>query len=107
MTRSPCRFRVFLLSAVMLGVSSAAWAQVPTLSTGVLDSELSAAGDQNRLYAEIAAEAAAVEQQGNLLRKIVKLVKPSVVHLESLKSEGGQATPSTTGALTIEEAGSG
>lgn len=64
---------------------------------------------RDELFAEVAAEVAALEQQGALLKKVVKLAQPSVVHLESLKTEPapeGGRSPSAR-ALTVEEAGSG
>ena len=60
---------------------------------------------RDTLYADIAREVALLEQQGNLLKKVVKLVTPSVVHIESTFLKPlrlGQRTPETD-----EEAGSG
>jgi serine protease Do len=67
--------------------------------------------EQEQLYQEIAADVALLEQQGNLLKKVVRLVRPSVVHLETLKLDA--TVYSHLPALdrrtqpTVEEAGSG
>ncbi len=64
---------------------------------------------RDQLFAEVAAEVAALEQQGALLKKVVKLVQPSVVHLESVKVEPAPEPRRNTPAdpMTVEEAGSG
>lgn len=59
---------------------------------------------QDRLYEEIAVEVAALEKQGNLLKKVVRAAKPSVVHIEARKT----AVSSVRGTIrATEEAGSG
>ena len=63
------------------------------------------AKDQDRLYAELAAEAAAFEKQFGLLKKLVRAAKPSIVHIDAQKPEGDSAR--TGRAKTVEEAGSG
>jgi serine protease Do len=67
--------------------------------TNSLDEPLSTEA-RERLYAEISAEVAALERQGNLLKKVVRLVQPTVVHIEAKKSNGSRTK-------TVEEAGSG
>jgi serine protease Do len=57
---------------------------------------------RNRLYLEIAQEVAALERQGNLLKKVVRLVKPTVVHIEAEKT-----ADSSFSRKPVEEAGSG
>jgi len=59
---------------------------------------------RERLYGEIAAEVAELERKGNLLKKVVQLVKPTVVHIEAKK-----ATTDSHGLSRrpAEEAGSG
>jgi len=59
---------------------------------------------RERLYEEIAAEVAALEREGNLLKRVVRLVKPTVVHIEALKTSMDNARLSRRPA---EEAGSG
>jgi serine protease Do len=56
------------------------------------------------LFAELASDVAALELQGNVLKRVVRLAKPSVVHIEAKRDaeEGGGSRSST-----IDEAGSG
>jgi serine protease Do len=58
---------------------------------------------RERLYEELAADVAAIERQGNVLKRVVQLVKPTVVHIDARKTE-----TSTSGrARRVEETGSG
>ena len=54
-------------------------------------------------YAEIAEEVAAIERQGNLLKRVIRLVKPTVVHIDVQKR---RSIPRLSDD-PIEEAGSG
>jgi hypothetical protein len=38
---------------------------------------------RDRVYSELAADVAELEQHGNILKRIVKLVTPAVVHIEA------------------------
>lgn len=59
------------------------------------------ATERDRQYDDLAEQVAALERQGNLLTQVVKLVRPTVVHIEATKAaEGNQRN-------AIEEAGSG
>lgn len=55
---------------------------------------------RERLYQEILAEVASLERQGNLLKRVVRFVKPTVVHIEAARPEGSRNSDT-------EEAGSG
>jgi serine protease Do len=105
------RFSVLALYACAiaipsLGIDAFAQSTLPITQQAVPDG-----ADQERLYQEIAADVALLEQQGNLLKKVVRLVRPSVVHLETLKVD--TTAYSHVPALdrrtqpTVEEAGSG
>ncbi len=59
---------------------------------------------RERLYREIATEVAELERKGNLLKKVVQLVKPTVVHIEAQKVTSDSNGLSRRKA---EEAGSG
>jgi serine protease Do len=67
--------------------------------------------DQERLYQDIAADVALLEQQGSLLKKVVRLVRPSVVHLETIRIDTSQFSRAPVldrrTQPTVEEAGSG
>jgi serine protease Do len=90
-------FRLKCLLVVMLYLLLArdfAWSQVFEQASLSRD-------DRNRQLDELAAEVSALEKQGILLRKLVRLSTPSVVHIEAEKS------PSRPSRRTLEEAGSG
>ncbi|PHR94686.1 MAG: serine protease [Blastopirellula sp.] len=55
---------------------------------------------RDQLYQQILVDAARIEAQGNLLKRVVKYVKPSVVHIEARKNNTGNSG-------SIDEAGSG
>ena len=58
---------------------------------------------RDQMYTALAREAAQVERQNGLLKKIVKVVQPSVVHIQANKTSRGK-----NNALTrVEEAGAG
>ena len=72
------------------------------LDSGRLLSPNSAAA-REQLYAELAADVAELEQRGSLLKRVVKLVTPAVVHIEAKRETEG----SRSGRGESEEAGSG
>jgi serine protease Do len=62
----------------------------------------SAASARDRLFAELAADVAELEKRGSILKRVVKLARPSVVHIEAQRdADGNQPT------RDIDEAGSG
>ena len=56
---------------------------------------------RDQLYEEIEAEVAFLERQGNLLKKVVRVIRPTIVHIEAKKPGDGRSRRS------VEEAGSG
>jgi len=68
------------------------------------DDALPSAEERNKEFQAIAQEVAHLEREGNILKRVAKLVSPTVVHIEAEKTE-------TSGALarrrSVEEAGSG
>ena len=56
--------------------------------------------DRERMYQEVADEVAALERQGNILKKVILLARPTVVHIEAKKTQDG------FGRRSVEEAGS-
>lgn len=90
--------------SVCRGGQCFAWALVGLLfcltGPSVADEYSSSAAARERLYEELAQDVAAFESQGNLLKRVVRLVKPAVVHISARKpvSEYGRRE---------EEAGSG
>ena len=57
--------------------------------------------DRDRMYEEVAADVVALQRQGNILKKIILLAQPTVVHIDAKKPGDGM------GRKTVEEAGSG
>jgi serine protease Do len=59
--------------------------------------------DRDALYAELAADVEELERRGSILKRVVKLVTPSVVHIEAKR----EAEPGRSPRSESEEAGSG
>lgn len=57
--------------------------------------------DRERVFQEIAGEAAIVEREHHLLKRVIAFVQPTVVHIEAKKLNEG------FGGRTVDEAGSG
>src|SRR6266576_7344311 len=55
------------------------------------------------LYTELANDVAELEQRGSILKRVVKLVTPAVVHIEARR----ESDANRTGRSESEEAGSG
>jgi serine protease Do len=87
-----------LVAAVLLSGERVATAQSPEGDNST------ATETRERLFQEVAHEVAALERQGSLLKKVVQLVTPTVVHIEAEKpAASGSRSPRSP----IEEAGSG
>ncbi len=56
---------------------------------------------RDRLFNELAEDVAALERQGNILKRVVSLTQPTVVHIDAKKAEDA------FGRRAVEEAGSG
>ncbi|HZL87330.1 MAG TPA: trypsin-like peptidase domain-containing protein [Pirellulaceae bacterium] len=55
------------------------------------------------LFAKLAADVDALQRQGNIVKRVVQLVRPTVVHIEAKHQEGNERYA----RRTVEEAGSG
>jgi len=92
-------------------IASAQSSQVPYKSSRpvVIPSEAAMLDDREAQFAQLAEDAALVERQQGLLRRVVKLVSPSIVHIEAIKETKGEAslTSSRAEPKRIEEAGAG
>lgn len=64
--------------------------------------ELISVDARARLFAELARDVEQLEQQGNILKRAVKLASPSVVHIEAKRDEDARHLNKS-----VEEAGSG
>jgi serine protease Do len=97
----PSALIVILCGGANAVITSAAAAEEPLLagSTAVA----SPASARERLYAELAADVAELERHGSILKRVVKLVTPAVVHIEARRDpETGRPA-----RVESEEAGSG
>ena len=63
---------------------------------------ISVRSEREQLYEEISVEVDALEKQGGLLKKVVRLTAPTVVHIETIKTSSVSYS-----RRTQEEAGSG
>jgi serine protease Do len=70
--------------------------QAQLLATQPVSSEA-----RDRLFNELAEDVAALERQGNILKRVVSLTQPTVVHIDAKKAEDA------FGRRAVEEAGSG
>src|SRR5688572_2470661 len=105
------RFRSVFLAGLLLtmgaGVGCLVQDFVPLLAhaqSPVFEEEPNEA-ERSKLFDLLHQEVAALEQQGNVLKKVVKLVKPSVVHIEAKKRSTSTRRPGRV--ESIDEAGSG
>lgn len=98
-------FHVVNIKCVQGQIASAA--STPTRAT----SKPALASPRDRLYQDLAAASSALTKQNNLLRKLVKIVGPSVAHIEAKKRQKSSVTSGNAAnarrPVVVEEAGSG
>ncbi len=70
----------------------------------ILDDELTQE-ERDKAYDDLAKEVVQIERQSNALRKIAKLARPAVVHIEAEKTEPSTTRPGKK--KSVEEAGAG
>jgi serine protease Do len=84
---------------ILFLVSAAAPAQDPTVR------EVQSPEERERLYQEIAEEVTLLERQGRIIKNVVRLTGPTVVHIEAKKTNAPEVRFGTR--RPVEEAGSG
>jgi serine protease Do len=89
----------FLLSLSLLLPTLSSHAQVTGAAT--FGASATTPSDREREYAALARDVEALEREFGLIKRVVKLVTPAVVHIEA------SLLPKYRGMLDIEEAGSG
>jgi serine protease Do len=95
--------RLTLLFSVLLVSKQLAAQDGEPASSAVLPAITDVATARDRLYADLAADVAQLEERGSVLKRVVKLVRPTVVHIEARREpEAGRS-----GRVESEEAGSG
>lgn len=77
---------------VLLIISAPAWAD---------DNGSVATESRDREYSAIARWVSSLEEEGNLLRRVVRLVRPGVVHIQATKSEGPSREFEETGSGVV------
>jgi serine protease Do len=100
------RRRLVLIAGALLflaGLVTGTIVRLHTVRAQLIDVELTSE-ERGRLFDALEQDVAALEAQGNLLKRVVKLVSPSVVHIEAEKQERSR---NSTKTRTVEEAGSG
>lgn len=99
-------FRPSAIRWLLLLVIASSWgAATPVAAQDLEEDEATSELNRARLFDALAGEVAALEKQSNLLKKVVRLVAPTVVHIEAEKTT---AMAYRFGAKQqIEEAGSG
>jgi serine protease Do len=99
MSRTDCLALVFLVSAGLVLAVPSAHAQVTGVSA--LNASSATASDRDREYAALSRDVEALDREFGLIKRVVKLVTPAVVHIEA------SLLPRYRGMLDVEEAGSG
>ncbi|EAQ81023.1 S1C family serine protease [Blastopirellula marina] len=90
--KSKISFAVIALSLLSVTLAGTVWGQEEAVSP------------RQQLREDILAEVAQLEAHGNLLKKVCRYVRPSVVHIEARKKEGESLA---YGGNVVDEAGSG
>src|SRR5687767_10643087 len=89
-------------ACLVVALATTGWLSTHLLATAqILPVSAPTAADRDRLYAELASEAEAIERT-NVLKKAVRLVKPTVVHIDADKIEDDGLR-----RRRVQEAGSG
>ncbi len=86
-------------AASLLVAFTCSFAQAQLASTEQLTTE-----QRDKLYSDLASEVDALEAQLGLLKKVIRLVRPTVVHIEAAKQV---AASNRAGRKPVKEAGSG
>jgi serine protease Do len=103
-TRRPSGLGLGLAAVLLVWSSTPPPLHAQPASAAALDELPTTAEARQRLYQDIDREVAALEQQGTLLKRVVRAVTPTVVHIEAVKSSSQDVRLSRR---SVEEAGSG
>ncbi|MCU0879945.1 MAG: trypsin-like peptidase domain-containing protein [Pirellulaceae bacterium] len=86
------------------GILAAAWVLFCATTTFAQEDDPATPAARDALFAELARDVAHLEQEGSILKRVVRLVRPSVVHIDANRDAESTRTGLTSG---VEEAGSG
>src|SRR5262245_4156348 len=92
------RCSLFFLALVVSSVGS----DSPRLRADELVESSASPATRDQLFSELAADVAELERQGSILKRVVRLVRPNVVHIEAQRDSEPGRPP-----RDIDEAGSG
>jgi S1-C subfamily serine protease len=93
--------RLFPLVLALCSTSLFADSICAQLTSATLNATTTTAGDRDREYAALSRDVDALDREFSLIKRVVKLVTPAVVHIEA------SLLPKFRGRLDVEEAGSG
>jgi serine protease Do len=88
-------------SAILPSGIYAPRAAAQAVSATAVNASAATTSDRDREYAALARDVAALDREFGLIKRVVKLVTPAVVHIEA------QLMPRYRGMMEVEEAGSG
>ncbi len=97
-------FRWSQVARLAVFYSAVAMIAAPRLDAQVVDSSSLTVEQREALYSTIAEDASALALQLGLLKKVVRVVRPTVVHIDAVKPQAANIRP---GRKPVEEAGSG
>jgi len=85
----------FLLAVALLSLPLTGLAQQAQ------EREAFRADDRSAVFAALGADVELLEKQGNLLKRVIRYVKPAIVHIEASRLEGERKTSEEAGSGTI------
>ena len=100
------RFHLLTLALLVASLNLPAYGQslLPARGSSLsLSDDSPAAESRDKQFEELAAEVALLEREGNVLKRVIRLVRPTVVHIEARRD--GEAP--AVNQKPVEEAGSG
>jgi serine protease Do len=99
------RLLLLILSCLFLAISGPGPAPAQESEDPAEEASPVSPGEREDLYAELEREVSLLEQYGKVLKMVVRLVRPTVVHIETEKDEDSSVR--ALGGRPVEEAGSG
>src|SRR6266702_2634424 len=86
-----------------IGMTSILWLAFSQMTAAQWNEKSPSAAERDQQYKELATESEQLQREANVLRKVVHLVKPAVVHIDSEHTD----SVSRYRHADVEEAGSG
>jgi len=107
MSHLKARSRLWLLASLLfaIGLGSGIWVGSAMLWGQGIEDDTLTPDQRAQLYLGLERDVAELERHGRVLKTVVKLVSPTVVHIEARKADGSTRTYGRR--ESVEEAGSG